>query len=68
MLDKDNKILVTDTGSIKGLNFLLKLQNHDKVMPAKVKFSGGPIGYAVTDFMKRKAAMILADPTMCRKS
>ena len=62
MLDKDNKILVTDAGSVAGLNFLLKLQNQDKVMPAKVKFSGGPIGSAVTDFMKRKAAMIFGGP------
>ncbi len=61
-LGKDNNILVTDAGSVAGLSFLLKLQNQDKVMPAKVKLSGGPIPSTVTDFMNRKTAMIFGGP------
>jgi arabinogalactan oligomer/maltooligosaccharide transport system substrate-binding protein len=41
MIDNQNNILVNNAGSVAGLNFLLKLQNQDKVMPAKVDVANG---------------------------
>ncbi|HEX6552099.1 MAG TPA: extracellular solute-binding protein [Ktedonobacteraceae bacterium] len=61
MFDKYNNILVNNAGSVAGLNFLLKLQNTDQVMPAKVDFSNGYINM-VKDFMSGKTAMIFDGP------
>jgi arabinogalactan oligomer/maltooligosaccharide transport system substrate-binding protein len=60
-IDKCNNIQVSNQGSIDGLNFLLKLQNTDKVMPAKVDFNNG-YNNMVNDFKSGKTAMIFVGP------
>ena len=55
MLDQHYNILVNNAGSVAGLNFLLKLQNTGKAMPAKVS-------NMVNDFMSGKTAMIFTGP------
>ena len=62
MLGQHNNILVDSNGSVKGLEFLLKLQNVDKVMPANVNFSTGPVSSPVTDFTNGMTAMIFGGP------
>jgi arabinogalactan oligomer / maltooligosaccharide transport system substrate-binding protein len=62
MLGAHNKILVNDAGSDAALNFLLKLQNKDRVMPANVNYGSGPVPVPVTDFMNGKTAMIFGGP------
>jgi arabinogalactan oligomer/maltooligosaccharide transport system substrate-binding protein len=59
MIDQHNNILVNNEGSKKGLNFLLKLQNTDKVMPAQVDFNNNNM---LNDFMIGKTAMIFDGP------
>ncbi len=61
MIDPSNNILVNNAGSIAGLNFLLKLQNVDKVMPPKVDFSNG-YNNMVTDFKDGQTAIIFQGP------
>jgi arabinogalactan oligomer/maltooligosaccharide transport system substrate-binding protein len=61
MLDQHNGILVNKPGSVAGLNFLLKLQK-DRVMPANVNYSNGPVITPVTDFATGKTAMIFGGP------
>lgn len=61
MFDKSNNILVNNAGSVAGLNFLLKLQNNYKVMPAKVDFSNG-YNNMVNDFKGGQTAMIFDGP------
>ncbi len=62
MLDRNNKILVNSNGSVNGLNFLLKLQNIDRVMPENVNYSSGSASSPVTDFITGKTAMIFGGP------
>ena len=61
MIDPSNNILVNNTGSVAGLNFLLKLQNVDKVMPSKVDFSNG-YNNMTTDFKTGQTAIIFQGP------
>lgn len=61
MIDPGNKILVNNTGSVAGLNFLLKLQNTDKVMPPKVDFNNG-YNNMVNDLKSGETAMIFDGP------
>jgi arabinogalactan oligomer/maltooligosaccharide transport system substrate-binding protein len=61
MIDNSNKILVNNTGSIAGLNFLLKLQNTDKVMPSKIDFTNGYTNMT-NDFKNGTTAMIFQGP------
>jgi arabinogalactan oligomer/maltooligosaccharide transport system substrate-binding protein len=61
MLDQQNHILVNNNGSIAGLNFLLKLQNTDQVMPAKADFNSG-YNNMINDFKSGKTAMIFDGP------
>ena len=53
MFDQHNNILVNNAGSVKGLNFLLNLEN-DQVMPPK--------GRMLNDFMNGTTAMIFDGP------
>ncbi len=62
MLDRNNKILVNSNGSVNGLNFLLKLQSIDRVMPQNVDYSTGSASSPVTDFITGKTAMIFGGP------
>jgi arabinogalactan oligomer / maltooligosaccharide transport system substrate-binding protein len=58
MMDDDNRTpLVNNPGSKAGLEFLLRLQNQDKVMPARVGARD-----MVQDFMTGKTAMIIDGP------
>ena len=61
MLDNSNNILVNTPGSVAGLNFLLKLQNTDKVMPSKIDFSNGYTNMT-NDFKDGTTAMIFQGP------
>ena len=71
MFDQNNNILVNNTGSVAGLNFLVNLQNEKvgkmpvmpvmPVMPQEESFSAPP-GTAVSDFMKGTTAMIFDGP------
>ena len=61
MIDPNNNILVNNAGSVAGLNFLLKLQNTDKVMPAKVDFTNGYTNM-VNDLKGGQTAMIFDGP------
>ena len=61
MFDQRNNILVNGKGSVSGLEFLLKLQNTCKVMPANVNFSDGG-GNMIGDFMDGQTAMIFDGP------
>lgn len=61
MLDKNNKILVNDAGSVAGLKFLLRLKD-DGVMPANVNYGNGPVTSPVSAFMNGKTAMIFGGP------
>ena len=61
MIDKSNNILVNNAGSVAGLNFLLKLQNTDKVMPPKVDFNNG-YNNMVNDLKSGQTAMIFDGP------
>jgi arabinogalactan oligomer / maltooligosaccharide transport system substrate-binding protein len=61
MIDPSNNILVNNAGSIAGLNFLLKLQNTDKVMPSKVDFNNG-YNNMTTDFKDGQTAIIFQGP------
>ncbi len=61
MIDTSGKIIVNNPGSIAGLSFLLKLQNQDKVMPAKVDFANG-YNNMTNDFKSGTTAMIFQGP------
>lgn len=61
MIDPQNHILVNNSGSIAGLNFLLKLQNQDKVMPAKVDVANG-YNNMVNDLKDGTTGMIFDGP------
>ncbi|HEX6484045.1 MAG TPA: extracellular solute-binding protein [Ktedonobacteraceae bacterium] len=61
MIDQHNNILVNNPGSVAGLNFLLKLQDTDKVMPAKVDLGNG-LNNMVNDFKSGETAMIFDGP------
>jgi arabinogalactan oligomer/maltooligosaccharide transport system substrate-binding protein len=61
MIDPSGKIIVNSPGSIAGLSFLLKLQNQDKVMPAKVDFANG-YNNMTNDFKSGTTAMIFQGP------
>lgn len=61
MIDPSNNILVNNAGSVAGLSFLLKLQNTDKVMPAKVDFNNG-YNNMVNDLKSGQTAMIFNGP------
>ena len=61
MIDQNNNILVNNAGSVAGLNFLLKLQNVDKVMPSKVDFNNG-YNNMTTDFKDGQTAIIFQGP------
>ena len=59
----NNQILLNDERSVRGLNFLVHLQNRDNVKPVNVNLTnGGPISPIVTDFMSGKTAMIFDGP------
>jgi arabinogalactan oligomer/maltooligosaccharide transport system substrate-binding protein len=60
-IDQHNNILVDNARSVAGLNFLLKLQNSDKVMPPQVDFNNG-YNNMVNDFKSGKTAMIFDGP------
>jgi arabinogalactan oligomer / maltooligosaccharide transport system substrate-binding protein len=62
MLDRNNKIAVNSTGSVNGLNFLLKLQSIDRVMPQNVNYSNGSATSPVADLAIGKTAMIFGGP------
>jgi len=61
MIDSQNHILVNNSGSVAGLNFLLKLQNQDKVMPAKVDVTNGYTNM-VNDLKNGTTGMIFDGP------
>lgn len=61
MIDPQNNILVNDAGSVAGLNFLLNLQNQDKVMPAKVDVANG-YNNMVNDLKNGTTGMIFDGP------
>jgi arabinogalactan oligomer / maltooligosaccharide transport system substrate-binding protein len=61
MIDQHNNILVNDPGSIAGMNFLLKLQNQDKVMPPKVDVANG-YNNMVNDLKDGTTGMIFDGP------
>jgi arabinogalactan oligomer / maltooligosaccharide transport system substrate-binding protein len=61
MIDQQNNILVNNKGSVKGLTFLLKLRNTDKVMPAQMDFSNG-YNNMVNDLKSGETAMIFDGP------
>jgi arabinogalactan oligomer / maltooligosaccharide transport system substrate-binding protein len=61
MIDPSNNILVNNAGSVAGLNFLLKLQNTDKVTPPKVDFTNGYTNM-VNDLKGGQTAMIFDGP------
>ena len=61
MIDNSNNILVNNAGSIAGLNFLLKLQNTDKVMPSKIDFANA-YNNMDNDFKDGTTAMIFNGP------
>ncbi len=61
MINPGNDIVVNNQGSVAGLNFLLKLQNQDKVMPAKVDFNNG-YNNMDADFKDGTTAMIFQGP------
>jgi arabinogalactan oligomer/maltooligosaccharide transport system substrate-binding protein len=62
MVDTDGKtILVNNAGSVAGLQFLLKLQNQDKVMPTKVDFNNG-YNNMTTDFKDGSTGIIFQGP------
>lgn len=61
MIDPSNNILVNNSGSVAGLNFLLKLQNADKVMPTKVDFNNG-YNNMVNDLKNGTTGMIFDGP------
>lgn len=62
MLDQDKKILVNSNGSVNGLDFLLRLESIDRVMPQNVNYSTGSASSPVTDFITGKTAMIFGGP------
>ena len=64
MLDQHGHVLVDSNGSINGLEFLVGLQNDDKVqvMPKNVNFVNGPPGTVLSDFANGKTAMIFGGP------
>lgn len=61
MFDQRNDILVNSKESIDGLEFLLKLQNADKVMPTNVDYGNGQ-GSPLDDFESGQTAMIIGGP------
>lgn len=61
MIDNNNTVLVNNPGSVAGLNFLLKLQNADKVMPGKIDFANGYTNMT-NDFKDGTTAMIFQGP------
>jgi arabinogalactan oligomer / maltooligosaccharide transport system substrate-binding protein len=61
MLDQHGNILVNSPGSKAGLEFLLRLQNRDKVMPPQVGVGAGGQDM-VQDFMSGRTAMIIDGP------
>ncbi|HTK11479.1 MAG TPA: extracellular solute-binding protein [Ktedonobacteraceae bacterium] len=61
MIDNNNTILVNNASSVAGLNFLLKLQNTDKVMPSKIDFANG-YNNMDNDFKNGTTAMIFNGP------
>ncbi len=61
MIDQQNKILVNNPGSVAGLSFLKKLQNDDKVMPAKIDFNNG-YNNMVNDLKDGTTGMIFNGP------
>lgn len=61
MIDENNNVLVNNAGSVAGLNFLLKLQNTDKVMPARIDFNNG-YNNMVNDLKDGTTAMIFDGP------
>jgi arabinogalactan oligomer / maltooligosaccharide transport system substrate-binding protein len=64
MFDQNDNILVNNTGSVAGLNFLVNLQKVGKtqVMPREPRFSAPP-GTMVKDFMNGMTAMIFDGPS-----
>jgi len=62
MFDQHNKIIVHSDGSVRGLDFLLNLENStNHAMPSEVDLSNGPSNM-VPDFMKGTTAMIFDGP------
>lgn len=61
MIDASNTILVNNSGSVSGLNFLLKLQNQDRVMPGKVDVANGYTNM-VNDLKNGTTGMIFDGP------
>ncbi|HEY7418571.1 MAG TPA: extracellular solute-binding protein [Ktedonobacteraceae bacterium] len=61
MIDQHNNILVNNADSVAGLNFLLKLQNQDKVMPPKVDVANG-YNNMVNDLKDGNTGMIFDGP------
>lgn len=62
MVGTDGKtILVNNASSVAGLQFLLKFQNQDKVMPSKVDFNNG-YNNMTNDFKAGTTGMIFQGP------
>jgi arabinogalactan oligomer / maltooligosaccharide transport system substrate-binding protein len=61
MIDNNKNILVNSAGSVAGLNFMLKLQNTDKVMPSKIDFTNGYTNM-VNDLKSGTTSMIFDGP------
>jgi arabinogalactan oligomer / maltooligosaccharide transport system substrate-binding protein len=65
MLGQHGRILISDQGSINGLDFLLKLNNvpgHNGAKPVHVNFSNSPTSDALAEFKSGAAAMIFGGP------
>ena len=65
MLGHDGRILISDQGSINGLNFLLNeltVPSHNGAKPVHVNFSSSPTSDALAEFKRGAAAMIFGGP------
>jgi arabinogalactan oligomer / maltooligosaccharide transport system substrate-binding protein len=62
MFGQQDNILVNKPGSVAGLEFLLKLQNDYRVMPANVNYINGAVPSIIADFTNGKTAMIFGGP------
>ena len=67
MFDQHNNTVVSSTESVTGLEFLLTLQNIDKVTPKPVNFVNSTPSPIVTDFAAGRTAMIFSGPYNIRQ-
>jgi len=67
MFDQDNKVIVSSDGSVRGLAFLLNLENRaNHAMPSALDVSNG-LSNMVPDFMDGTTAMIFDGPYDVKK-